>query len=138
MIGIISSVVPDWINEPLGNPESFAFIPGIFTGLSTGEKMNFYQRLLNTVMGNLIKHQFNYYSDGQNKYVDKYFGPGFPSIHQLTTEFALVFANSHFSLNGVRPFTPSVIEIGGIHIQDNQEELSPVSDCFFYMMQKEC
>lgn len=128
MIGLISSVVQEWQNELLGNPDSFSFVPGGFTGLSVEGKMNFPQRLLNTLMGNLIKQQFNYYTADQKKFIDQYFGPGFPTIKNLSTQFSLVFVNSHYTLNGIRPLTPSVIEIGGAHIQDNGEEkLSPVS-----------
>lgn len=127
MIGLISSVVQEWENEALGNPDSFAFIPGGFTGLNVGGKMNFYQRLLNTLMGNLIKRQFYHYTDHQKIFIDQYFGPNYPSIRNLSTQFALVFVNSHFSLHGIRPLTPSVIEIGGVHIQENGEKLSPVS-----------
>ncbi|XP_051165472.1 UDP-glucosyltransferase 2-like isoform X2 [Leptopilina boulardi] len=125
MIGLISSVVQEWENEALGNPDSFAFIPGGFTGLNVGGKMNFYQRLLNTLMGNLIKRQFYHYTDHQKIFIDQYFGPNYPSIRNLSTQFALVFVNSHFSLHGIRPLTPSVIEIGGVHIQENGEKLSP-------------
>ncbi|XP_043467681.1 UDP-glucosyltransferase 2-like [Leptopilina heterotoma] len=125
MIGLITSVIQEWQNELLGNPDSFSFVPGGFTGLSLGGKMNFPQRLLNTLMGNLIKQQFHYYTADQEKFIDQYFGPGFPSIRNLSTQFSLVFVNSHYTLNGIRPLTPSIIEIGGVHIQDNEEKLSP-------------
>ena len=124
MIGLTASVILDWEHESLGNPHNLAFSPGGFSDFPS--KMNFWQRLQNVLLYNTIKYQFNYYVNQQKKYVDEYFGPGYPSIYELSTEFALVFTNSHYTLNGIKPFTPSVIEIGGVHIQDNEEKLLPV------------
>ena len=124
MIGITTAAGYDWINEPLGNPQNPAFVPGVFSNFSSN--MNFWERLLNVLMINFATYQFNYYVAEQKKYVDEYFGPGYPSIYEMSTEFALVFINSHYSLNGIKPITPGIVEVGGLHIQDNQEELIPV------------
>lgn len=123
MIGVTTSALLDWANDPLGNPSSISFVPGALT--NNPAKMNFWQRLLNFLAVNVAKHQFNYYAAFQKKYVDKYFGPGYPSIYELSTEFDLVFTNSHYSLNGVRPMTPGIVEVGGLHIEDNGEKLIP-------------
>ena len=124
MIGITTAAIYDWANDPLGNPSNLAFSPGAFTNLPN--TMNFWERLQNVLIVNIAKYQFNYYSSFQKKYVDEFFGPGYPSIYEMSTEFALVLVNSHYSLNGIKPFTPGVVEIGGLHIKDSGEELIPV------------
>ncbi|XP_051166485.1 UDP-glucosyltransferase 2-like isoform X2 [Leptopilina boulardi] len=108
IIGITTSSIYDWINEPLGNPTNLAFVPCLFSSLPS--KMNFWQRLMNVVLFNLVKYQFNYYADKQKRYIDESFGVGYPSIYELSTEFDLVFINSHYSLNGVKPMTPAIVE----------------------------
>lgn len=40
-----------------------------------------------------------------------------PAIGDLAKETSLFFVNQHFSLSGAKPLSPSVIELGGIHIQ---------------------
>lgn len=45
------------------------------------------------------------------------FGHDVPSVGELAKETSLFLVNQHFSLSGVKPLPPSVIDIGGIHIQ---------------------
>ncbi|XP_033219242.1 UDP-glucuronosyltransferase 2B31-like [Belonocnema kinseyi] len=123
MIGVTTAAIYDWANDPLGNPSNLAFSPGAFTSLPN--KMNFWERLQNVIFVHIAKYQFNYYSGLQKKYVDEYFGPGYPSIYEMSTEFSLVFVNSHYSLNGIKPFTPGIVEVGGLHIEDKKEVLIP-------------
>lgn len=111
----------------MGNPTNLAFVPGLFAGLPS--KMNFWQRLMNVVLFNEINFQFNYYSTKQKRYIDESFGAGYPSIYELSREFDLVFINSHYSLNGVKPMTHAIVEVGGLHINDDddaQDNLIPV------------
>lgn len=124
MIGVSTAQLIDWAHDTIGTPSNHAIVPGVFSGLSF--KMNFWQRLKNTMMSHLIKNTFNYYAADQKTFVDKHFGPGYPSIYQLSKEFSLVLINSHFSLNGIQPLTPAVVEVGGIHIEDNESKLEPV------------
>ena len=121
MVGVVTSVLYEWMNDPFGNPDNPSFIPG--GSLPYSGNMNFFQRLTNTVSSVTVKAMYNYYSSNQNKYVEKYFGPGFPDIYELHKDVSLVLVNSHFSLNGIRPMTTGVVEVGGLHIQFDNEKL---------------
>ncbi|XP_051165585.1 UDP-glucosyltransferase 2-like [Leptopilina boulardi] len=123
IIGVTASVLLEWHNDAVGNPNSLAFVPGGMTGFSTN--MNFWERLQNTLFAKLITHDFNNQVESQKMFIDKYIGSDYPSIYDLTRELSLVLVNSHYSLNGIRPFTPGVVEIGGVHVQDNKEKLLP-------------
>ena len=92
--------------------------------------MNFPQRVLNTVNIFLMKFIFRYYSQAQNEYVKKYLGPGFPSVYELHRNLSLLLINTHYSINGLRPLANGVIEVGGVHIQDNGEKLPLVDTSF--------
>lgn len=48
----------------------------------------------------------------------KYFGENAPDGYALLKKIALVFVNSHFTFDLPRPWTPNLIEIGGIHVTD--------------------
>ncbi|XP_033219244.1 UDP-glucuronosyltransferase 2B31-like [Belonocnema kinseyi] len=123
IIGVSTTPLLGWFNDPIGNPVNPAIMPELFSGLP--QKMNFWQRLQNTLMSYIVKQQFNYYATKQKQYVDEHFGPGYPSVYELSTEMSLILANIHYSLNGVQPLTPAVIEVGGMHIEDSGEKLIP-------------
>lgn len=41
-----------------------------------------------------------------------------PYLGDLIDETSLMLVNTHYSLSGSKPLSPSVIEIGGVHIQE--------------------
>lgn len=41
-----------------------------------------------------------------------------PYLGDLLNETSLLLVNTHYSLSGPKPLSPSVIEIGGVHIQE--------------------
>jgi glucuronosyltransferase len=45
-----------------------------------------------------------------------YFGKDVPDADMLMKKISLVFVNSHFTFDLPRPWSPNLIEIGGIHI----------------------
>lgn len=46
------------------------------------------------------------------------FGEDVPSVTELSKNLSIMLVNTHYSLNGPRPISPSVIEIGGAHIKE--------------------
>ena len=132
VIGLHSSIIYEWLNEPFGNPLSASFVSSTF--LAYSQYMNFPQRVLNTVNIFLTKFAYHYYSQAQNEYVEKYLGPGFPSVYELNKNVSLLLINTHYSINGLRPLANGVIEVGGVHIQDNGEKL-PLVDTSFLIIE---
>lgn len=55
---------------------------------------------------------------------DRLFGQG-PKLESLAQEYSLILSNSHFSINDVRPLVPTLIEVGGLHLE-NMQTLSMV------------
>lgn len=41
-----------------------------------------------------------------------------PYLGDLARTTSIMLVNTHYSLNGVRPNTPAVIEVGGLHIRE--------------------
>lgn len=49
----------------------------------------------------------------------EYFGnDDMPYLGDLVKTTSVMLVNTHYSLNGVRPNTPAVIEVGGLHIRE--------------------
>jgi len=58
--------------------------------------------------------------------VKEHFGMNLLHIKDLYNDIALYLVNSHHSLNGIRPMTTNVIEVGGLHLRDDK----PLPVCF--------
>lgn len=41
-----------------------------------------------------------------------------PHLRKLVKNTSMIFVNSHYSFGGSRPFAPTILELGGIHIKD--------------------
>nr|CAD7462586.1 unnamed protein product [Timema tahoe] len=101
--------------ERFGNPDNPAYIPVHF--LAHSDKMNFYERLLNTVAIVPIKLGYKYLVGYKSEQVArKYFGDSLPPLEEIARNTSLHLVNTHFSLFHPRPFVPAVVEVGGIHL----------------------
>lgn len=46
-----------------------------------------------------------------------------PHIRELVKNTSLMFVNTHYSFEGSRPNAPTIIELGGIHIKEEENPL---------------
>ncbi|XP_015175624.1 PREDICTED: UDP-glucuronosyltransferase 2C1-like [Polistes dominula] len=125
VIGVSSSALYPWANPYIANPENLAFVRNNL--LSYVKEMNFGQRVYNTLHTLFNKMYFNYKTTKyQDELIKKHVGPNMPSVREVETNISLILVNTYFSLNGIKPKTPALIEVGGLHVQDDDDtELSP-------------
>ncbi|KAH0949258.1 hypothetical protein HN011_000242 [Eciton burchellii] len=121
LIGLSTTSMYPWLNELIAQPENLAFVPNNF--LAFRSPMNFWQRTYNVLHTFYAKLYFSYLTKPQVDEVRKYFGPNLPSVWDMKP--ALVLINSHIVLNGIQPMTPAAVQVGGIHIRDDDTPLSP-------------
>ncbi|XP_046736278.1 UDP-glucosyltransferase 2-like [Diprion similis] len=121
VVGLTSSPLLPYTNEPIGNPLNTAYVPEIEDG--SVSHMKFWQRLKNTIVTWMKILQSRYFTESQDEAVRKYFHLDMPGIRQLERELALLLVNSHYSVNGIRPMTPAVVEVGGLHVKNDSTEL---------------
>jgi len=118
IISMISSMILPWANDRIGNPSHPAHMPNYF--LPYTHPMTFGQRLVNTVLTEILKLGNYYFSElPMDRLSKEHFGPDVPSIAELKKKTSLILVNTHFSLNVPRPTVPALIEVGGLHIQEN-------------------
>ncbi|XP_016838956.1 UDP-glucuronosyltransferase 2C1 [Nasonia vitripennis] len=110
-----------WMHVMIGNPENVAFSPNNLIPVPEGN--SFWTRFYNTYVFNMLKFSFFYYSTNQDQLLRKYFGPDVPSVREIERNVSLVLMNTYFPINGVKPMTTNLIEIGGLHIQNEGPEL---------------
>lgn len=119
VVGVMSSPFHDWSSHWIGVPNEGAYVPNIFSGFS--QKMSFVERLTNTFMIHFLQLQMNYHVNKQNEITKQYFGID-ATTSDLFQDLSLVLVNSHHSLHGIRSFPHSVIEVGGLHLSNNNTD----------------
>lgn len=130
MIGVSTNVEIGPYSEAIGNPVNPAITPGV--GLDLLAPMNFWERLTNTLLSQFFNAAFHLMMRQQDKYVERSFGPGYPSVTELVKDLDLLLVNSHWSLNGIAPVTPALVPVAGLHIKEDNSTLSKVGLRFFF------
>ncbi|EZA50408.1 UDP-glucuronosyltransferase 2C1 [Ooceraea biroi] len=120
VIGVSTTSMYPWLHELIAQPENLAFIPNNCGNVNFS--MNLWQRIYNVFSFLYCKLYFHYLTIPQDDMVRKYLGPNLPSIRNMNP--ALVLINSHIALNGILPMTPALVQIGGIHIREDDSPLS--------------
>jgi glucuronosyltransferase len=119
-INVISSVILPWGNDRIANPDHPGYIPNYF--LPYPQRMNFAQRVANTVMVEALKLGYHYFSElPMDRLAQRHFGQDVPPIAELKKRTSLILTNSHFSLNIPRPTVPPFVEVGGLHIESPRQ-----------------
>jgi glucuronosyltransferase len=106
-------------------------MPASFTPnamLEFSDDMNFYQRVVNTLLTWLLDFLLvSVLGPANTKIYRQYLGQDYPNLVEIESKVSIVFSNSHFSINSPRPTLPDIVEIGGIHCR-NSEPLGKVDD----------
>ncbi|KAF2905635.1 hypothetical protein ILUMI_00537 [Ignelater luminosus] len=107
--------VPYWTHPQIGNPDSPAYIPDMYS--DPGFDTSFTQRFCNSIIYVGLR-LFNYFYalPRQNELMHKYF-PNAPDLNELYYNTSLVLVNSHISINPATPNLPNLIDIGGFHVK---------------------
>ncbi|XP_049309941.1 UDP-glucosyltransferase 2-like [Bactrocera dorsalis] len=115
-IGLSSCAMTPWHYERVGMPMIPSVMPAVFMGQS--EDMTFGARLANWFTDHTMRFLYdNFNTPAIDAMVREKFGQNTPSVAELAKKTSMLFVNQHFSLSGVKPLPPSVIDLGGIHIQ---------------------
>ncbi|XP_043483367.1 UDP-glucosyltransferase 2-like [Leptopilina heterotoma] len=124
VVAVISIPEPIWAMNAMALPFSTAFYPS--TMMDIGSIETFSDRLKNTLSKYIALWLFCWYTDKpQTEAMRKYLSPQIPSIREVEKGISLLVTNNFHSLYGIHPITPDVIEVGGIHIGQNEDKLSP-------------
>jgi len=107
-----------WIGDWVGNPNPYAYVPDPF--FSHKDKMNFWERMINTLMGTAWRlGRMYYYLPGQDAIMRKHFNDydDLPSVAAIEYTTSLVLLNHHFSISYPRPLMPNMVQVGGMHVR---------------------
>ncbi|XP_046620210.1 UDP-glucosyltransferase 2-like [Neodiprion virginianus] len=118
VVGVTTGVMYSWGYSPFfgdGNP---SFIPsqlGSFTN-----EMSFLERVENTIIHFYSIFLFNYYERTVSDPLARQYVEDMPPLTDLYNNMSLMLVNSHPSIHGVRPGSPAIVEVAGLHVDETQ------------------
>ncbi|XP_055385991.1 UDP-glycosyltransferase UGT5-like [Condylostylus longicornis] len=117
VIGLSSSSILPWHYRRMGSPFITSYMPDVLLGIS--ENMSFVNRLTNWFCYHLSNLMYRYLTQpATNKILRKYLNESLPDVQDLSEKIKLMLVNQHYSFSGAKPWSPSVIEVSGLQIQD--------------------
>ncbi|PNF23016.1 hypothetical protein B7P43_G09834, partial [Cryptotermes secundus] len=133
----------DFMGHWVGNPNPYAYVPSPI--LKFRDKMNFWERMINTILGtSFILVRNHYYLPRQNAIMRKHFNDSndLPELSEIEHRTSVLFVNQHLSTSYPKPLMPSIVQVGGIHVkppkklpQDIQSYLDEASEgAIFFSM----
>ena len=129
---ISASLEFPWLSHNIGNPLSTAFFPTALQEKS--EIKTFWDRLQNTVRAKLNIYKFYSNTENQSAAMRKYLDPNIPTVREVERSVALTLVNSHYTIFGIRPLTPALVEIGGLHIEEDESNFTRVRRIFLIII----
>lgn len=119
------------ISDLVGAPIFPSYVPHLFSHYS--DHMSFWQRMHNSliywfeeIMVTLI------HTPNQQKYMERMFPntENWPSLEEIKRNVSLVLLNTHATYATVRPYTPNMIEVGGMQMKHPIKPLAPTIQHF--------
>ncbi|XP_049281307.1 UDP-glucosyltransferase 2-like isoform X1 [Anopheles funestus] len=119
LVGLSSCALMPWHYDRVGLPDTPSYIPSEFSMFS--EEMSFLERVENWLVTRLVKHLYRIVQINDNMLLKaKFPNSAIPDVREIVSNTSLILVNQHYTLSGARPLIPSVIEIGGVHIQSTK------------------
>ncbi|OXU17534.1 hypothetical protein TSAR_014640 [Trichomalopsis sarcophagae] len=123
VVAVMSTMEYPWVSHFAGNNDNLAFVPNIYH-IGSGS-MSFWERLKNVAIYFASLRKFHTLTEEiQTQSMRKYLRPDIPNVREVEKNVALTLVNSHPVLYGVKPITPALVQIAGLHIESNEEVLS--------------
>lgn len=123
-VGLMSCAILPWTPYRVGAPDNPSYVPGMTQALT--DKMTFLERVENTffLYFYIIWYELAIRREEQT-ILEKKLGRKLPVLEDIAKNTSVVLVNTHHSLNGVRVLPPSVVEVGGIHLQNRSVKPLP-------------
>lgn len=126
VVGLQSHAMMPWTHDRFDQPNNPAYVPTLL--LKYGSHMSFLERVENTLFDIYYKLFYELYVlKREQAIVEKNLNHSIPPLCDIAKNTSVLLTNTHYTLNGVKPFVPSVVEVGGMHIRRTLAPLVAVS-----------
>ncbi|XP_041451016.1 UDP-glycosyltransferase UGT5-like [Drosophila obscura] len=122
LIGLGTFGAISWNTELVGTPSPPSYVPHAMMKFS--DQMSLLQRITNLAFVSYEYLFINYYYlPLQEAIYRQYFPNNKQDLYETRKNTALVLLNQHVSLSFPRPYSPNMIEVGGMHINRKRQPL---------------
>nr|AVT42226.1 UDP-glucuronosyltransferase 328B1 [Lissorhoptrus oryzophilus] len=119
-IGLSSCSMMAWHSQWFGSPDNPSYIPSIY--MAHLPPMTFLERVENTLVHLAHKLWYTIFMEKPGSKLSKQY-IGFEPADPYNASLYLV--NTHYSLHGVKPLVPGIVEVGGIHVATKEPKKLP-------------
>ncbi|KAM7353784.1 UDP-glycosyltransferase UGT5-like [Cochliomyia hominivorax] len=121
VVALSSCLLMPWYYDRILMPDTPSYVQSEFIGFRT--PLSLHERLKNFAQAKGLSLLYRYYTNYlDNKLIKHYLNIDVDVTQIAKQNTRFIFGNQHYSLMGIRPFTQQFVEIGGIHI--NEEEIN--------------
>nr|NP_652626.1 UDP-glycosyltransferase family 302 member C1 [Drosophila melanogaster]ACL89167.1 Ugt86Da-PA [synthetic construct]AAF54591.1 UDP-glycosyltransferase family 302 member C1 [Drosophila melanogaster]AAL28439.1 GM04645p [Drosophila melanogaster]AAO74690.1 RE18708p [Drosophila melanogaster]AOQ05761.1 Ugt86Da-RA [synthetic construct] len=122
LIGLGTFGAISWNTDLVGSPSPPSYVPSAL--LKFSDRMSLVERVGNQAFLTYEYIFLNYfYLPRQEVLYRKYFPNNKQDFYDMRKNTALVLLNQHVSLSFPRPYSPNMIEVGGMHINRKRQPL---------------
>ncbi|XP_017005917.2 UDP-glycosyltransferase UGT5 [Drosophila takahashii] len=122
LIGLGTFGAISWNTDLVGSPSPPSYVPNAL--LKFSDHMSLAERVGNLAFLTYEYIFLNYfYLPRQELLYSKYFPNNKQDFYEMRKNTALVLLNQHVSLSFPRPYSPNMIEVGGMHINRKRQPL---------------
>lgn len=125
-LGITTHILMPWTYSRLGAPDNPGYVPNRV--IAYGTKPTLWNKIKSAVINFGMNTYYTHMTQRiDQKIVNKVY-PDTPLLEDLGKNMSLIMINQYFPLTGPRLYSSNVVEIGGMHINENAQIEDKVSD----------
>lgn len=119
IIGVCPMITFPWLNDVMGIETKTSYMPNILNHFT--DQMSFFQRFVNFLTLMFFNLLLNWEFTGKIQEVNKhYYSIQTESFIESMANISLVMTNNYHSMLMSMPKVPGIIEVGGIHVEDEK------------------
>lgn len=128
IIGVCPMITFPWLNDIMGIETKPSYMPNIFNNFT--DHMSFFQRFINFLFSLFFNFIFNWiYTDKIQKINKHNYNIPTESLLESMANISIIMTNNYHGTFMSLPKVPGIIEIGGIHVEE-EKPLSKVIKTF--------
>ncbi|XP_077283164.1 UDP-glucosyltransferase 2-like [Arctopsyche grandis] len=122
VVAMQSHVFLPWTFERFDQPENPSYIVNFFFPFPS--RMTFFERMENAFFHYSDKLLYAHFSKGYQNILQNNLNRTIPRLEEVAKNTSILLSNTHYTLNGVKPLVPAIVEVGGVHLKRTLEPLN--------------
>lgn len=119
IVGLCPMITFPWLHDVMGVETRLSYMPNIYD--DSTDRMTFVQQIRNIVYWTFFEQITHWvYTPKVRKINQNYHGIRTDTLMEAMANISMVFTNSHHSMFMSLPKVPGIVEVGGIHVENEK------------------